>query len=308
MRIPDLLREDEPSFSFEFFPPKTEEASATLFENVAKLAQLEPDFVSVTYGAAGSTRDGTVQISERIKREFGIETMAHLSCVGETVEGLEAILDRLGEAGVENILALRGDPPRGATNFVAPEGGLKGSAELAAFIRERTDWGIGGSSFPDVHPEAASPQADIDYLKRKVEGGAEFLITQLFFDNAVFFDWLDRVRAAGIEVPVFAGILPVRSYSGLVRFCEICDAKIPRAVHDGLRLCDGDPLAERTWGIAYAARQSEELLAAGVDGIHFYPLNHADSTMAVLGALRAARPWERSRRRTAAGDARATSA
>jgi methylenetetrahydrofolate reductase (NADPH) len=296
MRIPDLLRDDEPSFSFEFFPPKTDEAGATLFENVATLGQLEPDFVSVTYGAAGSTRDGTVEVSTRIKRELGIETMAHLSCVGETVEGLEAILDRLGEGGIDNILALRGDPPRGATDFEPPEGGLEGSAELAAFIRERTDWGIAGSSFPEVHPEAASPEADIDYLKRKVEGGAEFLITQLFFDNAVFFDWLERVRAAGIDVPVFAGILPVRSYAGLVRFCEVCDANIPRSVHEGLSRCDGDPVAERTWGIAYAARQSEELLAGGVEGLHFYTLNHADSTMAVLGALKAARPWERSER------------
>jgi methylenetetrahydrofolate reductase (NADPH) len=305
MRIPDLLRDDEPSFSFEFFPPKTDEATATLYENVATLKQLDPDFVSVTYGAAGSTRDGTVEVSTRIKQEHGIETMAHLSCVGETVAGLEAILDRLGEAGIENILALRGDPPRGATDFEAPEGGLEGSPELAAFIRERTDWGIGGSSFPDVHPEADSPQADIDYLKRKVEGGAEFLITQFFFDNAVFFDWLERVRTSGIDVPVLAGILPVRSYAGLVRFCEVCDAKIPQAVHEGLALCDGDPVAERTWGIAYASRQCEELLAAGVEGIHFYPLNHADSTMAVLGALKAARPWERSERSRAASAGRA---
>lgn len=300
MRIPDLLHPDEPSFSYEFFPPKTEDAYATLFETVAKLNRLEPDFVSVTYGAAGSTRDGTVEISTRLKRELGIETMAHLSCVGETREGLEAIIGRLAEGGIENILALRGDPPRGATDFVPPEGGLEGSAELAAFIRERVDWGIGGSSFPEVHPEAASPQADIDYLRQKVEGGAEFLITQLFFDNAVFFSWLENVRAAGIDVPVFAGILPVRSYAGLVRFCEVCDAKIPRRVHEGLAACEGDPAAERAFGIAYAARQCEELLAAGVQGIHFYTLNQADSTMAVLGALKAARPWERSPERLAA--------
>ena len=293
MRIPDLLREDEPSFSFEFFPPKTEEGLTALFETVEKLQPLAPDFVSVTYGAAGSTRDGTVEISERIQNEFGIETMAHLSCVGETIGGLEAILDRLGEAGIENILALRGDPPRGATDFEAPEGGLTGSAELAAFIRGRSDWGIGGSCFPEVHPEAESPQADIAYLKQKVDSGAEFVISQLFFDNAVFFDWLAEVRAAGIEVPVFAGILPVRSYSGLVRFCEVCDAKIPKRVHEGLAACNGDGAAERAWGIAYAARQAEELLAAGVQGLHFYTLNHSDSTLAVLGALKAARPWER---------------
>ncbi len=296
MRIPDLLRHDEPSFSFEFFPPKTPDGVDALFETVKQLQPLAPDFVSVTYGAAGSTRDGTVEISTRIQNDFGIETMAHLSCVGETIDGLETILDRLGEGGIENILALRGDPPRGATDFEAPAGGLQGSAELAAFIRARTECGIGGSSFPEVHPEAESPQADIAYLKEKVDSGAEFLITQLFFDNAVFFDWLAELRAAGIGVPVFAGILPVRSYSGLVRFCEICDARIPRAVHDGLAACNGDPVAERTWGIAYAARQAEELLAAGVDGLHFYTLNHSDSTLAVLGALKAARPWERAGR------------
>lgn len=300
MRIPDLLRQDEPSFSFEFFPPKTEEGVEALFETVAKLQPLRPDFASVTYGAAGSTRDGTVEISSRIQNEFGIETMAHLSCVGETIEGLEAILERLAGEGVQNILALRGDPPRGSTDFVAPEGGLRGSAELAAFIRAHGDWGIGGSSFPETHPEAASPQADIAYLKEKVDAGAEFLITQLFFDNSVYFDWLAEVRAAGIDVPVFAGILPVRSYAGLVRFCEICDASIPPAVHDGLAACSDDPVAERTWGVAYAARQAEELLAAGVDGLHFYTLNHSDSTLAVLGALKAARPWERAAGRDAA--------
>ena len=299
MRIPDILHDDEPSFSFEFFPPKTDEGLTALFETVASLKALEPDFVSVTYGAAGSTRDGTVEISGRIQNEFGIETMAHLSCVGETIDGLETILDRLGKAGIENILALRGDPPRGATDFEAPEGGLTGSAELAGFIRERSQWGIGGSCFPEVHPEAESPAADIAYLKEKVDSGAEFVISQLFFDNAVFFDWLADVRAAGVEVPVFAGILPVRSYSGLVRFCEVCDAKIPERVHEGLSACDGDPAAERAWGIAYAARQAEELLAAGVEGLHFYTLNHSDSTLAVLGALKAARPWERAASRAA---------
>jgi methylenetetrahydrofolate reductase (NADPH) len=300
MRIPDILRADEPSFSFEFFPPKTDEAASDLWTAVTQLERLEPDFVSVTYGAAGSTRDGTIEVSTRIQREIGIETMAHLSCVGETIEGLESILERLEAAGITNILALRGDPPAGSADFEPPEGGLRGSAELAAFIRGRGDWGIAGSSFPEVHPEAASRQADIAYLSEKVEAGAEFLITQLFFDNAVFFDWLSEVRAAGIAVPVFPGILPVRSYAGLVRFCDVCEARIPDALHDGLAACEGDPAAERAFGIAYASRQCEELLAGGVDGLHFYTLNKADSTLAVLGALKAARPWERAPDRTAA--------
>lgn len=299
MRIPDVLSADQPSFSLEFFPPKTDEAANDLWAAVTQLKRLEPDFVSVTYGAAGSTRDGTIEVSTRIQQEIGIETMAHLSCVGETIDGLESILGRLEKAGISNILALRGDPPAGSNDFEPPEGGLRGSAELAAFIRARGDWGIGGSSFPEVHPEAASREADIAYLGDKVEAGAEFLITQLFFDNAVFFDWLSEVRAAGIAVPVFPGILPVRSYAGLVRFCDVCEARIPDSLHQGLAACEGDPAAERAFGIAYASRQCEELLAGGVDGLHFYTLNKADSTLAVLGALKAARPWERAPDRTA---------
>ncbi len=297
MRIPELLSarrsRGEPSFSFEVFPPKSEEAAVELFEALTELRRLSPDFASVTYGAAGSTRDGTVEVSTRLLREIGIETMAHLSCVGETIEGLDAILGRLNEAGIENILALRGDPPAGASDFTAPAGGLRGSAELAAFIHERGNWGVGGSCFPEIHPEAASPEADIAYLKEKVDSGAEFVISQLFFDNAVFFAWLERVRGAGIEVPVLVGVLPIRSYAGLVRFCEVCQARIPEPLHEALRACGGDPTAERSLGVAYAARQCDELLAGGVDGLHFYTLNKADSTLAVVGALNAARPWTR---------------
>jgi methylenetetrahydrofolate reductase (NADPH) len=293
MRIPTILEGPEPCFSFEFFPPKTPDGERTLFETVEELASLNPGFVSVTYGAAGSTRDGTVEVTTRIKREHGIEAMAHLSCVGETIEGVERLLERLGEGGIENVLALRGDPPRGEPSFVPPEGGLRSSAELAAFIRARHPWGIGASSFPETHPEAASPQADIAFLAEKVRSGAEFLITQLFFDNAVFFEWLGRVRAAGIEVPVIAGIMPIISYAGIQRFCAICDANIPKPLDRALAACKGDPDAEAALGIAYAARQCEELLARGVTGLHFYTLNRAPATVAIMRALRAARPWER---------------
>ena len=300
MRIPDLITPGVPSFSFEFFPPRTEEGRSELIATVSRLSVLEPDFASVTYGAAGSTRDGTLEVASRIQNDCGLETMAHLSCVGETIEGLEAVLDELAEAGIENILALRGDPPAGAADFVAPAGGLQSSAELASFIRARGDWGIGGSCFPEIHPEATSREADIAYLGQKVEAGAEVLVSQLFFDNSIFFDWLAEVRATGIEVPVLAGILPVRSYAGLKRFCEVCGANVPEALGAGLEACDGDAEAERAFGIAYAARQSEELLAGGVQGLHFFTLNHADSTLAVLGAIRAAKPWERANLRTGA--------
>jgi methylenetetrahydrofolate reductase (NADPH) len=297
MRIPDLLAaSDEPCFSFEFFPPKTEEGVAELFASVEDLNRLGPTFVSVTYGAAGSTREGTVEVTTRIKRDYGIETMAHLSVVGETIDGLDAILDRLGAAGIENILALRGDPPRGEPNFTPPPGGLSSSAELAAFIRGReasVRFGIGASCFPEVHPEAASPEADIAFLREKVEAGAEFLISQLFFDNAVYFDWIERVREAGIEIPIIPGVLPIISRTGLHRFCAVCGARIPDRLDEQLAELDGDGDAERAFGIAYASRQCEQLLAAGAPGIHFFVLNRATSVKAILGALKAGRPWER---------------
>ena len=296
MRITDILGGPEPCFSFEFFPPKTEEGTRALFEAIEELQRLNPGYVSVTYGAAGSNREGVVEVTTRIKRDYGIETMAHLSVVGETIEGIETILGRFADAGIENILALRGDPPRGETDFRPAPGGLRTSAELAAFIRanERTaDFGIGASCHPEVHPEAASPEADIAYLREKVDAGAEFLISQLFFDNDVYFAWLEEVRAAGIDVPVIPGILPIISRAGLHRFCAACGARIPDRLDEQLAALGGDEDAERAFGIAYAARQCEELLAAGVPGIHFFVLNRATSVKAILGALLAARPWDR---------------
>ena len=297
MRIPDLLAAaDEPCFSFEFFPPKTSEGVEELFANVADLNRLEPSFVSVTYGAAGSTREGTVEVTTRLKRDYGIETMAHLSVVGETIEGLDAILDRLDAAGIDNVLALRGDPPRGEPDFSPPPGGLRSSAELAAFIRGRkasARFGIGASCFPEIHPEAASAEADIAFLREKVDAGAEFLISQLFFDNAVYFDWLERVRDAGIEVPIIPGVLPIITRAALHRFCNVCGARIPDGLDEQLAALGGDADAERAFGIAYASRQCEQLLAAGAPGIHFFVLNRATSVKAILGAIKAGRPWER---------------
>ncbi len=302
MRISEILGGPEPCFSFEFFPPKTPEGERTLFETVAQLQRLDPGYVSVTYGAAGSTRDGTVEVTTRIQQEFGIETMAHLSVVGETVEGIETILSRFADAGIENVLALRGDPPAGEGEFTATPGGLSSSAELAAFIRDygpTSEFGIGASCFPEIHPEATSAEADIDFLREKVDAGAEFLISQLFFDNEVYFEWLASVREAGIDVPVIPGILPIISRDGLHRFCRTCGALIPDRLDAQLEALGGDVEAERAFGVAYAARQCEELLAAGAPGIHFFVLNRAASVKAVLGSLLAARPWERAGETTA---------
>ncbi len=293
MRIDALLATKRPVFSFEFFPPRTPEGVESLFETVEALKPLEPSFVSVTYGAGGATREGTVEIATRIMSEHRLETMAHLSCVGETSEGLVEILDRLQAEGIDNILALRGDPPRGEAEFKRPEGGLDSSAELAAFISERYGFAIGGACFPEVHPEAPSPEADLAYMKTKVTSGASFLITQLFFDNRAYFEFVQAARGSGIEVPIIPGVIPIASYAQIVRFCELCAASIPQPLAEAMEALEGDQDAEAELGTAYAARQCEELLAGGAPGIHFYTLNKAPATRAVLGALRVARPWER---------------
>ena len=197
MRIDEILAARRPTFSVEFFPPKTAEATEQLYATARELRELEPDFVSVTYGAGGSTREGTVEITKALKDDLGFETMAHLSCVGETTEGLADTLDRIAAAGIENVFALRGDPPRGQGDFEQPEGGLGSAAELAEFISEGWDFAIGGACFPEVHPEAPDLDTDLSYLKTKVEAGGEFLITQLFFDNQVYFDFVAAARRRG---------------------------------------------------------------------------------------------------------------
>jgi methylenetetrahydrofolate reductase (NADPH) len=293
MRVDDILASPGPTFSVEFFPPKTEEATEQLFATARSLAELELDFASVTYGAGGSTREGTVEITKALKDEIGLETMAHLSCVGETREGLSATLDRIAAAGIENVFALRGDPPRGEEDFVQPEGGLGSAAELAEFVSAGWDFTIGGACFPEVHPEAPDLDTDLAYLKTKVDSGASFLITQLFFDNQVYFDFVAAARARGIEVPILAGVIPVASFAQTKRICDLCDASIPPRLETAFAAAGGDERAEFELGIAYAAQQCAELLLAGAPGIHFYALNRAPATRAVLGALRSSRPWER---------------
>ena len=293
MRIDELLATQRPVFSVEFFPPKTEPGLELLFETVAALKPLEPDYVSVTYGAGGATRDGTVEIAERIKRDHGLEVMAHLSCVGETREGLRSLLQRFAEIGIDNVLALRGDPPRGEADFTPPEDGLSSAAELTGFITDGHSFTIGGACFPEVHPEADDLASDLAYLKTKVDSGASFLITQLFFDNTAYFDFVAAAREVGIEVPIIPGVIPITSFGQVARICDLCDATIPEQLENAMRELGGDEEAEALLGVAYAARQCEELLAGGAPGVHFYALNRAPATRAVLAALRASRPWER---------------
>jgi methylenetetrahydrofolate reductase (NADPH) len=303
VRIDEIIASTCPCFSVEYFPPKSEEGRKGLFETVEVLRELEPAFYSVTYGAGGATREGTVETTRAIKHEYGVEAMAHLSCVGETTESLRKIIDRIAAAGIDNVLALRGDPPRGQPDFVQPEGGLGSAAELAGLIsKTHPELAIGGACFPEVHPEAPSLEADLAYLKTKVENGATFLITQLFFDNRHYFDFVLAARAAGIEVPIIAGVMPITSYARIRRVCEICEATIPQPLAEAMEALGGDERAEFELGVAYAAQQCAELFAGGAPGIHFYALNKYPATRAILSALRVARPWER-----AAGEAAALS-
>jgi len=304
VRITEILnqniRENRPTFSVEFFPPKTEEAEAELFSTAEQLGSLGLDFVSVTYGAGGSTRDGTVEKSEALKDRLGLEVMAHLSCVGETAEALRGTLDKIAATGIENIFALRGDPPRGESKFVPTEGGLASSTELIELIRSEYEFGIGGACFPEVHPEAPDAATDLDFLATKVEAGAEFLTTQLFFDNQVYFDFVEAAEARGIKVPILAGVIPVTSFGQTKRICDLCDATIPESLEAAMVGAGGDPEIELQIGVAYAAQQCAELLIRGAPGIHFYALNRAPATRAVLAALKASRPWERAATPTAA--------
>jgi len=304
VRITEILnqniRENRPTFSVEFFPPKTEEAEAELFSTAEQLGSLGLDFVSVTYGAGGSTRDGTVEKSEALKDRLGLEVMAHLSCVGETTEALRGTLDKIAATGIENIFALRGDPPRGESKFVPTEGGLASSTELIELIRSEYEFGIGGACFPEVHPEAPDAATDLDFLATKVEAGAEFLTTQLFFDNQVYFDFVEAAEARGIKVPILAGVIPVTSFGQTKRICDLCDATIPESLEAAMVGAGGDPEIELQIGVAYAAQQCAELLIRGAPGIHFYALNRAPATRAVLAALKASRPWERAATPTAA--------
>jgi methylenetetrahydrofolate reductase (NADPH) len=288
MRISDILARKQPVFSFEFFPPKSDESAAQLEKTIADLRPLEPDYVSVTYGAGGSTREKTLDIVSRIKHETGIEAMAHLTCVGSTKDELRSVLDRLCEAGVENVLALRGDPPKGQSTFVPTEGGFQYASELAGFIRE--NYGdklcIGGAGYPEKHIECGNPAVDLANLKRKVDNGVSFIVTQLFFDNRRYFEFVDNARAKGIDVPILPGIMPITNASQVERFTLLCGASLPFRLAAELDRRRDDPQAVMQLGIAHATAQCIELLQCGAPGIHFYTLNRSTATMQVLTALR----------------------
>lgn len=290
MRIRELLACGRPSISFEFFPPKKEAGFDKLRETLASLRELRPTYVSVTYGAGGSTRDRTIELVTGIRADYQIEAMAHLTCVGASWQDLKGILQRLRDGGIENVLALRGDPPADQKTFTPHPDGFTYADQLAASIRENFDFCLGGACYPEVHPEADDAQADLVNLKRKVDAGCEFLITQLFFDNQRYFDFVAQARAAGIGVPIIPGIMPITNVVQIERFTRMCGATIPPELLSELRTLQDDPAAVMALGVAHATAQCVELLQRGAPGIHFYTLNKSPATRTILMAIRSIWP------------------
>jgi len=287
MKIIDVLGRSGPAFSFEFMPPKDEAGMTLLFQTLADLREYRPTYVSVTYGAGGSTRELTVELVRRIKHELGLEAMAHLTCVGATKAELGEILDSLRSAGIDNVILLRGDPPKGQGSFQKTEGGFSFASELVAFARESYGFCIAGACYPEVHPEAASADSDLVALKRKVDAGADFLITQLFFDADAYFRFVTRARQAGITVPIVAGIMPITNVAQIKRFTSLCGATIPAELLAELERHEDDAQKVREIGVSSAVELCTRLLEGGVPGIHFYTLNRSPATRGILETLRA---------------------
>lgn len=276
-----------PVVSFEFFPTKTPEGERTLLERtIPALGRLNPDFCSVTYGAGGSTREQTLTIVDRIQREQKITAMAHMTCVNATREETAAVLDQAKSRGITNILALRGDPPGGSGEFHKTEGGFEFSYELVRFIKERGDFSIGVAGFPEGHiAQKEGKHADWRHLKHKIDQGADFVITQLFFSNKDYFEFRDFLAGLGARVPLVPGIIPILSAAQIKRFVALCGADLPKALVEDLGRFGADDEAAAQFGIDYATRQAEELLRQGAPGLHFYTLNKSRSTSQILKNL-----------------------
>lgn len=293
MRIIDKIDKGEQFVSLEFFPPKDKKEWPVFFKTAGRLSQLNPLFASVTYGAGGSTKGDTLEIVTRLKKEHGLETMAHLTCVGSYRGELQQFLDNLALAEVDNVLALRGDPPNDAPPEFSACRTLLHASDLAGFIREaHPGMGIGVAGYPETHPEAAGPQEDLEYLKLKLDQGGDLAITQLFFDNSHYFDFVRRARAAGVDKPIIPGIIPVVSLKVIRRIVSMCGATLPPPFLAELEEADrcGGAAAVQELGVAYARRQAQELLAAGVPGVHIYTLNRDEAVLNLVDGLLPRRP------------------
>jgi len=282
MKIADLYHRQKHTFSFEFFPPKTEEGEAKLFETIAHLKTLSPSFVSVTYGAMGTTQNNTIRIVERIKKQIGIEPASHLTCVGHTRDEIEVVLGELHKRGIENIVALRGDPPKGETEFKLVPNGFRYGSELVGFIRKHPKFSkmfsLAVAGYPEGHLECPDKIQDLKHLKEKADQGADVIITQLFFDNRDFFDFVEQSRKIGIKLPIVAGIMPVSNGPQIKRITSMCGAAIPKRLGEAIEKFGDDNESVEKLGIEYAAEQCRDLLKNGVPGIHFYTLNKSGPT------------------------------
>ena len=286
--ISELFAQHRPLRSLEFFPPKDEAGVEALRQTAMTLKRIAPDFVSVTYGAGGSTRERTAQVSRLLRQEIGFTVMPHLTCVGHTRAELNTVADQLHADGYRNIMTLRGDPPKGQTEFVPDKDGLRYASDLVALLKARhADFCLGVGGYPEKHPEAPSLDADLDNLKRKVDAGAAFITTQLFFDNAVYYRFVERCRARGITVPIVPGIMPVLSLKQIKRFTEMCGAHLPEKLHRRLMAADDHPEIVESVGNEWAVTQIRDLLAHDAPGYHLYIMNRAKSALALAAGLAA---------------------
>lgn len=282
MRLIEIYKQKKPAFSFEFFPPKTAEGEVKLFEAVRELKALAPAFVSVTYGAMGTTRTNTIRIVDKIKNEIGVEAACHLTCVGHTQDEIAAVLADLKKRNIENIVALRGDPPKGETTFKPVADGFRYASELVHFIRTHPVFGnafsLAVAGYPETHIECRDKVKDLNHLKHKVDQGAHVVITQLFFDNQDYFDFAARARKVGIKTPIVPGIMPVTNGAQIQKFADMCGAGIPQVMRERIQHYGEDQAAIEAYGIEYATKQCAELLQNGAPGLHFYTLNKSRAT------------------------------
>ena len=285
MKISEKLKSSSPVFSFEFFPPKDEAGFQSLFETIEKLKPANPAFVSVTYGAGGSTRSKTVDLVGKIKNDIAIESMAHLTCVGHQKDEIVSVLESLQNLRIENILALRGDPPLGEKKFIKTKGGFGYGNELVSFIKSKFPFCVGAACYPEGHIECPELSLDMENLKRKVDAGVDFLITQLFFDNRHYFDFINKARQKGINIPIIPGIMPVLNLKQSQRFTKMCGASLSDSLLAKFDGVQEDPVKVREIGINHAIDQCRDLLRSGAPGIHFYTLNRSKATLAILEQL-----------------------
>ena len=288
LSLQQRLESNDPLFSVEFFPPKSDDSASQLLRTAERLREFEPDFASITYGAGGSTRSRTLKYARALHEDYGYAVMPHLTCVGHSREELVQIINEIKDAGLPQIMALRGDPPKGETDFKPHPDGLSYANELVHLIREvYPECAIGVAGYPEKHPEAPSTAIDLLNLKRKVDAGATFVTTQLFFDNQVYFDFVADCERAGIKVPVIPGLLSVTSYDQAKRFCQMCEASLPEELEQQLVAAGDDKAAVEQIGIDWASKQARELLEKGAPGIHLYILNRAAPTIALMDQLKA---------------------